>query len=382
MKNFIFPLALCLLLFQSSSLGAQPLPPNVYSVDLSNLSTTVASIIQTYGSQINLSSSAIESFISTYLVNTSGACPAPVPQIDQQGGGTGSLSWNPNPAATAYGVYYLNLGSGTNGSYLGTGLNYQFSGQGLYLVGVYSSCLFGENRPNSPSNIVIMDIDILLPTGGGGNGFADCSCANPASTILYDGGKDEHNFHFWTGSCNQRKYKLKVQGTLQGNTPYTSELSFSYRKDLSQVILNPGCDNNAMSQITPFHIGSTLPENYYRLNFTVDKVKVDFAVNSNFSPSLVQLQSCVCDDQLDGFSPRRAPTPSFAVRPNPSDGRLELVGSEAIQHLTVYDAQGRLVFQTERPQRWLDLHHLPNGLYTLIGQGPKGQKSERIVITR
>ena len=59
-----------------------------------------------------------------------------------------------------------------------------------------------------------------------------------------------------------------------------------------------------------------------------------------------------------------------------------MVGSEAIQHLTVYDAQGRLVFQTERPQRWLDLHHLPNGLYTLIGQGPKGQKSERIVITR
>ncbi len=375
-----FHLVLSLLLITQISNAQQTTPPHIYPATLNDLSATVASIYQVYGAQSTLLPADIETYVATFLTGTDPNCPPPIPQIDQIGGGTATFSWPANPIVGKYEIFYLNLNSAANGSTITTGTNYTLSaGSGLYLVGFTAICpnnVGGDNR-GVVSNLIIVDVDVLFPPGGGDGGVGFCVCSNPTENTLYNGGSyTSIPSYYWGGSCNKRRYQFKVQGTNNDLSPYNSEVTFTFEKGINHLTLAPLCDINAISQVTPLRVGALDPDENYRINFTTELVGIEVNDTAPFTPTLIQINSCLCLDDGPSFQVRQAaPAVDFLAFPNPTSGEVLLqyhLPETGMVELNLYDALGRRVSSGFSPQVQmkgnqlvrLELGHLPKGIYT------------------
>ncbi len=375
-----FHLVLSLLLITQIGNAQQTTPPHIYPATLNDLSATVASIYQVYGAQSTLLPTDIETYVATFLTGTDPNCPPPIPQIDQIGGGIATFSWPANPIVGKYEIFYLNLNSAANGSTITTATNYTLNaGSGLYLVGFTAICpnnVGGDNK-GVVSNLIIVDVDVLFPPGGGDGGVGFCVCSNPSENILYNGGNNTSiPSYFWGGTCNKRRYQFKVQGIVDNISSYSSELTVTFEKGTNHLTLAPLCDINALSQVSPLHVGALVAEDYYRINFTSDLVAVEVTDDAIFNPSLVQINSCSCLDDGPSFQVRQAaPEVDFLAFPNPTSGEVLLqyhLPETGMVELNFYDALGRQVSSGFSPQVQmkgnqlvrLELSHLPKGIYT------------------
>ncbi len=378
-KNLLFSLLATLPLWSF----CQP----VFPTNSANLSATVADIQQLYGSQINLSTNAIETFIFPFVQGTlsPSMCPPPEPQIQQLGGGSVTIDWAPISTATSYGVYYLNLNTGANGSITTGNTSFSLNGvNGLFLIGIYSNC--GE-MGRGPSNIIIVDVDVLYPEG---DGLQSCACdAIFREDELYNGDPElapTSYTHYWTDTadgwgpkaCENRKYTFSVEGSDEFG-PYTSELVFTRQTFLNSIVLHPHCDNNATSSAEEeYHVGShsELASEYYNLQFNTSHLLITVHPGTNLSLSNMKMDVCACSDGNPMWGRRAADAFSdqFTAFPNPSKDQTQLkyeLAEDAEVEILVYDVLGRLV-ETVLPnsiqnkgahQITLDMSQWPKGWY-------------------
>ena len=269
-----------------------------FTVDQNNLQQVVNDIQQIYGSQIGLSNSDIENFLSPFVQNTVPAslCPPPSPQIDQITNGSISFSWPPLTTSLNYGTYYLQLqnGSNTQGTTGNPGIQYN-SLQGLYLFGFYSNCGGGTRGPN---HLIIVDIDVLYPAD---DMDSYCDCTTPSNTVLYGGfgpTATSYTSPWVSGSCNSTRYRLRVAGSI-GETTYYSEISFNHLQEggSHEIQFLTLCNDNAStSSSNPLYVGSEMDGPvYYILSFTSSQVIINFP-DSELSMSSLIFDHCTCND--------------------------------------------------------------------------------------
>ncbi|HKL03802.1 MAG TPA: T9SS type A sorting domain-containing protein, partial [Cryomorphaceae bacterium] len=88
-------------------------------------------------------------------------------------------------------------------------------------------------------------------------------------------------------------------------------------------------------------------------------------------------------DCIQALSIEESVKTEVSLYPNPSSGNITLESQSALQHISVFDAMGRLVFQESVQNKGtyqLNLSHLPKGLYLLQIRGDEFEKTEKVVI--
>lgn len=100
---------------------------------------------------------------------------------------------------------------------------------------------------------------------------------------------------------------------------------------------------------------------------------VDLGAYEYLAPALA------IQDQADAGLSDDLAADGVRIAPNPSTGRLTLLGARPDDHASLLDAQGRVCAQWRVDAGPVDLRDLPNGMYVVVLRGSDGQRCLRWV---
>lgn len=175
MKKYLTTLCLS---FFGWALMAQVTPP----VTVANSAGIAQQISDLFGSNINATTSQIQTFFDDQLIDQNSFCGWPDGMLLNYDEDFAQFAWAPVPGAQKYHIKYLNLLTNASG-------HVSFNPAGPYVLpvpdGLYVFTFQAQCGPNSrgPLGIIIADKDIMITISPN----FDCRCRQVSSTLIQDG---------------------------------------------------------------------------------------------------------------------------------------------------------------------------------------------------